>query len=1053
MNMKSLMRKQAPRHALFAILLLALLLGSVSNSFTGKGGRVVLAEKPVPGYTDEVVTQEAEKNPVPDAEEETKAGEAGKIQEGNAAPEDEGENTGDPTPPPKNNSKPEAEAAGQLSSNPEPSDGDKAGGENDPSKVSPSEPAEHTEADPEKPAVNEAEISPEETGKVLSQANPTEPLNRLQTLILDESLIRGISEEGMSEALRDGNPASAFTVTKRPVGDPAATPESVGNYDTFSEAMENCAQEDLSNLYIITVNRDYTIQPSESYWRKSNVNILLCSAEGGPYSIATQSTNDFFGLDRDCKIRIKNLTLDGSKKSQFVFLTENGALTLGAGTTLQNFVDVPSTDGPAIYMVGESSLTIEPGAVIQNNESKTTGGVICGNAPTTTINIKGGRFIKNSSTRQGQSGGWGGVIATWGTLNIKGGKFEKNNATYGGAIWVGQNATNDIKNASFTENQAEQGAAVLAAGPLVMSDCTLEENKAQWGAAIFAKTNVNLNNITAKKNEATRKGGALYLKSGGTIENSTFQENKAGEQGGAIYLSDGDLTLSGSIFTENTSKFGGGALFIAYDGEGNVSVSDCHFTSNVAALDANGFGGGIYLGRNQKLKLSDSTFSKNKAAHGGAIATLASKSDSQKTNLSIQSSSFDENEAYSGGGVFTAVPTQISQSTTFNKNESMVHPDDDQTNPHLSGTGGALYVMDQQTSITGSTFFQNKAYGSGGAISINGVERDAQGNVRATKPDIMVDISQKTSFKGNTVTVGQGGAIYCAPYEYASPITKTDAYSKLQMDDSTLFLKNSSGGGLFAPPSNYQEFKNLAYSSDSDVTHGVLLTRKSVLNNYDVNFKSDVYLITYDANGGTFADDKKLQEEEHALDEKITITAAPKRAGYRFKAWQTNQTNYQPGDSYTVQGNASFVAQWDPVPQPGPNEPDQPAGEFYRLIFDPAGGHWADGSTNPRVYEVRRGVVFTIIEGSSMPGADFLYWEGSQYYPGDRYTVKGDHTFTARYSKRADGAMATDPSLNVLKVQKVQKLPRTGARSSAHVYLLSGLSLLLGGLVLAIRKK
>lgn len=53
-------------------------------------------------------------------------------------------------------------------------------------------------------------------------------------------------------------------------------------------------------------------------------------------------------------------------------------------------------------------------------------------------------------------------------------------------------------------------------------------------------------------------------------------------------------------------------------------------------------------------------------------------------------------------------------------------------------------------------------------------------------------------------------------------------------------------------------------------------------------------------------------------------------------------------------------------------------------------------------------------------------------------------------NQRAGGTIATDSSLNA---RKVHRLPRTGARSGAYVCLLSGLSLLLGGLILAIRKK
>ena len=910
--MKRLLSKHVQRYALFALLLLAFLLGSVSTyGFAGMDGQTVMAQAQGQDNTGDVSAEVAQKTPDVDMEE-PETGKAEKKQEVNAEPAVEGENTGDPTPPPsENNSEPGSEPADSTSSKTEQPNGDEPAEVNDPSKDPDSEPGELTEADKDKTVApageDEIKAQPEQVDPLTTPRNPTD----------EEAPFFDLSEESMPEALRGGN--SAFTVTKRSVNDPAAAEELVGEYDTFFKAMENCKQEDLNDLYIITVNRNYTIAANEGSWGKSKVNILLRSAEGGPYTIGTQSKWVFFTLYQDCNVRIENLTLDGSHLSEFVFLADNGALTLGAGVTVQNFIDVVEQDGPAIYMQGQSSLTVEPGVVVQNNQSNTTGGVICGNSADTTINIKGGSFINNSSTKQGSEGGFGGVIASFGTLNITGGSFEGNSATKkGGAIWLSKNTRSEIKNASFQHNQSDIGGAISASCPLEMSGCTLTANKATWGAGIFAAEPVTLSTITAAENQSTKAGGALYLSVGGSIENSSFSQNSAEKQGGAIYLDAGNLTLNGSKISGNTSEFGGGALYIDHDGEGNSKVSSCEFTQNTSSA----FGGGIYLGSNQKLEVISSTFSKNEAAHGGGISTLGGSSDPAKSNLSIQSSTFAENVALSGGGVFTAVPTQINQ-TAFSSNESVVHPQDDQQNPHVSGTGGALYVMDQQTDIMGTHFSENKAYGSGGAICISGEIKDNEGNVTGVKPAIMVNIGTSTRFEGNHVQVGQGGAIYCAPYEYANVITKDDAYTKLMMDKSTLFLRNSSGEGLFNPPGNYAKFTNLGFSSDSDVTHGVL-TRESVLNNYDVNFKNSACQITYLANGGEFADGSEQQVEEHELNAEIKLAAAPTRSGYRFTGWQADQTMYQPGVSYTVKGNATFVAQWEkinpPAPQPDPDD-------------------------------------------------------------------------------------------------------------------------------------
>ena len=863
--MKRLMRKHVHRYALFALLLLAFLLGSVStHGFAEMDGQAVMAQAQGKDDANDILTGKAQKAPVVDTEE-PETGEVGKIQK-------ELEPVDPPTPEPEKPNDPEQPVVVDPLKNPD------------------SEPSGLKEADKEKT------IIPAEENEIQAQPGQVDP-NKFPEPPTNEGDTFGSSEDLVPEAVRGGNPV--FTVTKRPVDNPDVTEELVGEYDTFADAIENCKQGDLGNLYIITVNSDYTIPSDEYCHSKSSVHILLRSAESELYTLTREGTRTHFWIGSGCEIRIKNLILDGNNDGEFTFISDDGKLTLGAGTIVQNFIDVRDNDGPAIFMSGQSCLTVEPGVVVQNNSSNDFGGLIEARDGTT-INITGGKFINNSST------GSGGVVYSAGTLNITGGSFENNSAgKVGGAIMIGKKGKANIQNASFTNNIAKTGGAIYVSGSLSMSGCTLKQNQATWGAAIGAVQPVTLSDITAAENQAASAGGVLYLYEGGKIDDSTFSNNTAAKQGGAIYLKTGDLTLSGSNFTENIAVNGGGALFIGHDGVGNSQVASCAFTQNTSSA----FGGGIYLGSNKKLEVISSTFSKNEAAHGGGISTLGGSSDPEKSNLSIQSSTFAENVALSGGGVFTAVPTQINQ-TAFSSNESVVHPQDDQKNPHVSGTGGALYVMDQQTDITASNFSGNTAYGSGGAICISGEIKDNEGNVTGVKPAIMVNIGTSTRFEGNHVQVGQGGAIYCAPYEYANVITKADAYSKLMMDNNTLFLKNSSGEGLFNPPSNYAKFTNLGFSSDSDVTHGVL-TRESVLNNYDVNFKNSACLITYIANGGEFVDGSEQQVEEHELDAEIKLAAAPTRSGYRFTGWQAAQTMYQPGDDYTVKGNATFIAQWE----------------------------------------------------------------------------------------------------------------------------------------------
>ena len=50
-----------------------------------------------------------------------------------------------------------------------------------------------------------------------------------------------------------------------------------------------------------------------------------------------------------------------------------------------------------------------------------------------------------------------------------------------------------------------------------------------------------------------------------------------------------------------------------------------------------------------------------------------------------------------------------------------------------------------------------------------------------------------------------------------------------------------------------------------------------------------------------------------------------------------------------------------------------------------------------------KGAVISIHEAPVREGYTFRYWKGSEYRPGDRYTVTEDHTFTAQWEKSGSG--------------------------------------------------
>ena len=693
--------------------------------------------------------------------------------------------------------------------------------------------------------------------------------------------------------------------------------EKVGDYDKFYDAINAIDVNDKTNYYTIYVNKNATIAEGEMGGsHRSNTKLRLTSGAGGPYTLKREGKWGIFLIQKDAELTIDNINLDGSGTAQCFAITNNGVITIGNNVTIQNFVDTANEDGPAIYMTG-GTLNIEEGSIIQNNNSNTQGGVIQAYNGTT-VNISGGTFKNNTSNTSD-----GGFLAAYGTLNITGGTFDGNTAKKaGGAIIIGSNANVSISNATFKNNKARTGGAIYSSKKFSSSKLIFEGNEANWGGAIFASQGVDLNNVS-------------------------FNENIANKQGGAIYISKGDSVLTDCTFTKNGSQ----AIFINHENNGTTKISKTSFTENYS----NSFGGGIYLGKNSKLIAIGSTFTKNEAAYGAGIASAGTGDvDTSLTNIKLDSCTFTDNLSLMGAGIYTAFPTEINN-CTFTKNKADVHPQDDQTNPHNSGVGGALEIIDNTTTIKASTFEENWAFGSGGALGINGVARDEDKDITIIKPNIKVEISDNTQFIANICGVGQGGAIFTIPYLYdikgyetgvPEATLKKEAYKNLITADDTIFENNVALSGFVDPPANYKDYTNLAFARNSftDVLPDKDLA-KSLLNNYDVNYKNKKLSAIFDPNGGEFTDGenpKEIRVVNGEANKEITLLEAPKWEGHKFIGWKCSMNLpkdklkeipeetlkllnegkiYQAGEKFILDANYFFIAQWDKADAPKPSEP------------------------------------------------------------------------------------------------------------------------------------
>src|SRR5271166_5981603 len=206
---------------------------------------------------------------------------------------------------------------------------------------------------------------------------------------------------------------------------------------------------------------------------------------------------------------------------------------------------------------------------------------------------------------------------------------------------------------------------------------------------VDAGETVNISGLTIKGgNAGSGNGGGLDNSGTLTVSNSVFSNNSAiGYGGGLANESVGTLTVRGSTFTSNDSIFGGGGLFNG----GTATVSDSTFTSNFARFG----GGGLF--NDGTLTVRHSTFTgNNDRFDGGGLFN-----DSGGT-ATVSDSTFTSNGAIAGGGIFNGSGgTATVIGSTFTSNSA--------------GFGGGL-ENDGTLTVRDSTFTSNSAidyYGGG----------------------------------------------------------------------------------------------------------------------------------------------------------------------------------------------------------------------------------------------------------------------------------------------------------------------------------------------------
>ena len=510
---------------------------------------------------------------------------------------------------------------------------------------------------------------------------------------------------------------------------------------------------------IVTLNRNY-IASGTVLITASNVVI-----DGRGYTIDAKHKTSLFNISGD-NVIIKNLNfVNGSS------INNGGAILVSSSTiTIANstFANCIAQMGGVIY--GNMTNINVINSTFTNNtvndfayNDLALGGAICTDKGT--ISISDSTFIGNSAFDGGA------VRADYGFISVINSYFENNSASvYGGGALssgIGANVTDSI----FRTNRASRyGGAVFCyeeAKTSIINSIFENNTSYHYGGAVSAAAWTEIIDCIFTGNSATDYAGAMSLWGNLSVVNSNFTKNSA-QYAGAIFDHSPSSTVSitHSSFTDNTQK-SHGVLYIennafvddssfinnhAYDGVGgaivsnqNLTVSNSVFTNNTVVRSWGYSVGGAIINYGQNLNVENSIFTDNRAHSGGAIISFSG-------NTTVDSSTFKNNSAEEGGACFKLYDCRI-----FVSNSSFEN--------NRAECGGALHGCD----AFNCTFTQNNAtllasamYGTPNtAEKCTFIKNIDYGH----EPTLDVDITECT-FKDNRMIINAGFDSFYVQSEY-----------------------------------------------------------------------------------------------------------------------------------------------------------------------------------------------------------------------------------------------------------------------------------------------
>ena len=326
---------------------------------------------------------------------------------------------------------------------------------------------------------------------------------------------------------------------------------------------------------------------------------------------------------------------------------------------------------------------------------------------------------------------------------------------------VGNESSILIKDITFIDGSAKEGALFVNEGDLVLSNCIIA-------------------NSTAIK-------GAVYNKGTLTVLDSIFCNNNA-ENGGAIY-NENILAVSDSVFEGNAADLGG-AIYALNNGEtanATISIATSTFTNNRADGKDKRGGAAIYAqDYAETFTITDSYFFDNVAGYGGGAVEFVNMSSSSITGSQFIGNNAQADYEY-GGGAVSFIGVDDTQAISLYKNEFVDNAVD-------GVGGGAIYVDSAVANIKSNVIINNyddKGYAIFSKSTFNvTVNQNWWGSNDSPKEHVspFVNLSNWVIFNGTIQRVSPNS--YPTIYLYLNTYTDGISQSTLSSSDY-IVVKNA----------------------------------------------------------------------------------------------------------------------------------------------------------------------------------------------------------------------------------------------------------------------